>query len=71
VRIEQQPRLFERFYRANEDENTPGTGLGLAIVKSVAEAHGGGVYVKSSPGTGSIFGMTLRRNSEAVPVETA
>lgn len=69
VRIEQQPRLFERFYRANEDETTPGTGLGLAIVKSVAEAHGGGVYIKSSPGSGSIFGMTLRRNAE--PVQAA
>lgn len=71
VRIEQQPRLFERFYRANEDEKTPGTGLGLAIVKSVAEAHGGGVYVKSSPGSGSIFGMTLRRSNEPVAVESA
>ncbi len=69
VRIEQQPRLFERFYRANDDEKTPGTGLGLASVKSVAEAHGGGVYVKSSPGSGSIFGMTLRRSYENVVVE--
>lgn len=60
VAVEAQSRLFERFYRANEDETTPGTGLGLAIVKSVAEAHGGGVYVQSSPGQGSVFGMTLR-----------
>lgn len=61
VPVEAQPRLFERFYRANDDATTPGTGLGLAIVKSVAEAHGGGVYVKSSPGRGSVFGLTLAR----------
>ncbi len=59
VPVEAQARLFERFYRASADENTPGTGLGLAIVKSVAEAHSGGVYLSSSPGQGSIFGMTL------------
>ncbi len=54
-----QNRLFERFYRAGKTDTIPGTGLGLAIVKSVAEAHGGSVYVKSSPGQGSVFGMTL------------
>lgn len=54
-----QPRLFERFYRAPQTENIRGTGLGLAIVKSVAEAHGGVVYVHSKEGQGSTFGMTL------------
>lgn len=59
IPVEQQARLFERFYRANERSGIPGTGLGLAIVKSVAEAHGGGVYLQSSPGQGSVFGMTM------------
>ncbi|MBZ0276020.1 MAG: GAF domain-containing protein [Anaerolineae bacterium] len=54
-----QARLFERFYRVAGTEGIRGTGLGLAIVKSVAEAHGGGVYVHSQPGQGSTFGMTL------------
>lgn len=56
---EAQARLFERFYRANSDSKVQGTGLGLAIVKSVAEIHGGGVYVQSQPKHGSTFGMTL------------
>jgi PAS domain S-box-containing protein len=57
---ETQARLFERFYRgANEDSDIPGSGLGLAIVKSVAEAHGGDVYVRSKLGEGSTFGLTL------------
>lgn len=58
IAIEFQPRLFERFYRATSDK-IQGTGLGLAIVKSVAELHGGGVYLRSQPGKGSTFGLTV------------
>ncbi|MFN8564782.1 MAG: GAF domain-containing sensor histidine kinase [Anaerolineae bacterium] len=67
VPVEAQARLFERFYRASADASTPGAGLGLAIVKSVAEAHGGGVYVHSRPGQGSVFGMTLAWNTPDSP----
>lgn len=59
IPLKSQARLFERFYRAREDDDIPGTGLGLAIVKSVAEAHGGEVYVHSAPGEGSTFGLKL------------
>lgn len=59
IPVEGQARLFERFYRVNTDDTVPGTGLGLAIVKSVAEAHGGSVYVQSRPGQGTTFGLTL------------
>ena len=59
IAVDAQPRLFERFYRANSDSKIQGTGLGLAIVKSVAEIHGGGVYVQSQPNHGSTLGMTL------------
>jgi len=53
-----QTRLFERFYRVpTNDPSTKGSGLGLAIVKSVAEQHGGRVFVQSRLGQGSIFGM--------------
>lgn len=54
-----QPRVFDRFYRVDDNSSVKGTGLGLAIVKSVAEAHKGGVYVRSKPGHGSTFGLTL------------
>jgi PAS domain S-box-containing protein len=59
ITLEAQSHLFERFYRVDGHSNVPGSGLGLAIVKSVAEAHGGSVYVHSRPGQGSTFGMTL------------
>ncbi len=51
------PRLFERFFRGarREARQQKGSGLGLAIVKSIAERHGGRVWVESVLGKGSRF----------------
>ena len=38
---ERAPHVFERFYRARGDEQTPGHGLGLSIARELARAHGG------------------------------
>lgn len=67
IPAEAQARLFQRFYRAEGTEKIRGTGLGLAIVKSVAEAHSGSVYVRSRPGQGSTFGLTLKIQNELTP----
>lgn len=67
------PRLFEKFYRGTNREALAerGTGLGLAIVKSIAERHGGKVWVESELGKGSIFylqiPLTQAKESERVP----
>lgn len=55
------PRIFDRFYRADEarDRDSGGTGIGLAIVKHVARQHGGRVRVWSEPGVGSTFTLVL------------
>jgi two-component system phosphate regulon sensor histidine kinase PhoR len=54
------PRVFEKFFRARPElDDTPGTGLGLAIVKTIAEQHGGQVWVESQPEVGSTFTMAL------------
>ena len=46
------PRLFERFYRADQARSSRGTGLGLAIVKHVVVSAGGTVDARSAPGRG-------------------
>lgn len=52
VRESELPRLFERFYRADQARTSRGTGLGLAIVKHVVTAAGGTVDATSAPGAG-------------------
>ena len=57
----EQPRLFERFFRAASatEQAIPGTGLGLAIVKAIVEAHGGSITLESAPGVGTTFRVEL------------
>jgi signal transduction histidine kinase len=55
------PRVFDEFYRGANARAfaSEGTGLGLAICKVVAERHGGNITVKSRPGYGTCFTVTL------------
>jgi signal transduction histidine kinase len=52
VRESELPRVFERFFRADQARTSRGTGLGLAIVKHVVTAAGGTVDAVSAPGEG-------------------
>ena len=58
---EDQTHVFEKFYRAtNEDVQTiTGTGLGLAIAREVARMHGGDIRLESELGHGSTFTIEL------------
>jgi signal transduction histidine kinase len=58
IPVEDLPRVFERFYRADPARAQGGAGLGLCIARQIAEAHGGEIGAKSKPGKGSTF--TLR-----------
>ncbi|MBA2338032.1 MAG: sensor histidine kinase [Acidimicrobiia bacterium] len=61
IPVDQQDRIFERFYRLDRGRGRQhgGTGLGLAIVRHVARSHGGSVEVESLPGLGSTFRIRI------------
>ena len=57
-----QKYIFDKFYRVTEmnlANKVKGSGLGLAIVKHIMDAHGGKIYVKSTPGSGSLFRLSF------------
>ncbi len=62
------PRVFERFYRGEKSRNrgTGGAGLGLAIARGFIEAHGGRIWVESTPGQGSRFSFVLPQMPESL-----
>jgi len=64
IPTELQPRIFERFFRADKsrtslDSATGGAGLGLAICRWIAEAHHGRLELTRSDSTGSTFTVLL------------
>jgi signal transduction histidine kinase len=56
-----QPRIWEDFYRTREARalGTRGSGLGLSVVQHIMKAHGGRVELESSPGQGSVFTLVF------------
>ncbi|MEO7174504.1 MAG: ATP-binding protein [Saprospiraceae bacterium] len=55
--------LFDRFYRVDKSRSREegGSGLGLAIVKHIIEAHDQKINVRSTIGSGTTFGFTIRK----------
>lgn len=61
IPLNAQSRVFERFFRVDDDRSraSGGTGLGLSIVKHVTEMHGGHLSLRSELGEGSTFTVRL------------
>jgi heavy metal sensor kinase len=53
------PHVFERFYRCDQSRSRTGSGLGLSLARAIARAHGGDIVVRSAPGKGSSFTVSL------------
>jgi PAS domain S-box-containing protein len=63
IPLDEQPRIFERFFRGAREhrKSTPGAGLGLYLSRAIIEAHGGRIWVESKPGEGAAFSFALPR----------
>ena len=61
IREEEQGRIFERFYRAEEVSAEPGFGIGLYLVREVLSRQGGYARVKSAPCEGTTMYLYLSR----------
>ena len=55
---ENQAKIFNKFYQADESHATKGNGIGLAIVKKIVELHHGHISVKSKDGE-TVFTVML------------
>jgi signal transduction histidine kinase len=60
-----QPYVFEKFYRSDDDEVTQrsGHGLGLALAKEIIDLHHGSLHLQSTVGEGSVFTIELKKTS--------
>jgi len=57
-------KIFELFYKTNENPRFMSTGVGLAIVKKIIQNHNGKIWVESSPGMGSDFKFTIPKQTQ-------
>lgn len=71
IAAQDQPRIFEPFFRSDPSRTraTGGVGLGLAVVRRIVEAHQGTIEVESDLGQGTRFVVTLplRQAANAAP----
>ena len=61
IPLEEQPRVFERFYRVDKSHSRiiGGTGLGLSIVKHGVQLHHGEIELESQPGRGTTITVRI------------
>lgn len=65
IPIQEQVKIFDRFYQADPSRSNQGFGLGLAFVQKVIQLHNWHIKVQSTPGKGSVFSVLF------IPLRTA
>ncbi|MGC1861584.1 MAG: ATP-binding protein [Methylocystis sp.] len=63
--------IFEPFRRLHSQTQYPGTGIGLAICKSIADRHGWRLAIKSAPGKGTMFFVTIQSSPRKARITTS
>ena len=58
IPLDEQKRLFDKFWQSDSSHAAEGTGIGLSLVKRIVELHKGKVSVESDPAQ-TIFHVTL------------
>lgn len=59
---DEQPKVFQRFYRGQEHQSEDGVGIGLYLVRQIAEGQGGYVRVKSAKNKNTTFSLYIPRD---------
>ncbi|MEJ2661296.1 MAG: ATP-binding protein [Desulfobacteraceae bacterium] len=59
ISAEDQPRVFERFFRSDQARTRGGAGLGLSLAQAIVRVHGGRIAVQSELHKGSTFTIEL------------
>jgi heavy metal sensor kinase len=59
ISLEDQPKIFERFFRSDQARTSGGAGLGLSLARAIVHVHGGRIEVQSELHKGSTFTITL------------
>lgn len=65
ISVENQAKLFERFFRADNSAESPGHGLGLSLSRELIRAHGGTLVFAGSDGDWTTFTLDLPRSPAA------
>lgn len=69
---EEQPRIFEKFFRSSRNERIPGAGLGLYLARQIITAHNGDIHLEDTPaGEGTTFRISLPLTAAPMPVPEA
>jgi signal transduction histidine kinase len=65
IPAEEQEKIWDRLYRGDKSRSQRGLGLGLSLVRAIVQAHGGRAEVKSKPGEGTEFTITIPAEAPA------